>query len=130
VWARPDNLTRSWPPDLVPRVLLIRGRPEWSDPAPGELVAALWDLGAWSGRATALAGALESDVDPATRFVVAAAVLRHLGEDPLLPPSLLPVGWPGARLRAAYATYARGFAAFLRQELVRHVPDPPGPDDG
>lgn len=122
VWTRPDNLDRAWPADLASTVLLIRGRPVWSDPTPADLVARLWDLEAWSDRARALAEALESEVDPATCFVVAAAVLRHLGDDPLLPSSLLPAGWPGDRLRAAYAAYAQEFAGFLRRELVRHVP--------
>ena len=51
------------------------------------------------------------------RFVVAAAIVRHLLTDPMLPAELLPADWPGARLRAAYHDFAT--------ELVqRREPDP------
>jgi phenylacetic acid degradation operon negative regulatory protein len=38
---------------------------------------------------------------------VAAATVRHLRTDPVLPESLLPAGWPGPFLRTAYAEYQR-----------------------
>jgi phenylacetic acid degradation operon negative regulatory protein len=40
------------------------------------------------------------------RFVVAAAMVRHLLTDPVLPPELLPAEWPGAALRSAYHDFA------------------------
>ena len=40
------------------------------------------------------------------RFVMAAAMVRHLLTDPVLPDELLPAQWPGARLRAAYNDFA------------------------
>lgn len=40
------------------------------------------------------------------RFVVAAAIVRHLLTDPVLPAELLPAGWPGAAVRAAYHDFA------------------------
>jgi phenylacetic acid degradation operon negative regulatory protein len=39
-------------------------------------------------------------------FVVAAAMVRHLLTDPVLPEELLPADWPGSRLRAAYNDFA------------------------
>jgi phenylacetic acid degradation operon negative regulatory protein len=38
--------------------------------------------------------------------VVAAAMVRHLLTDPVLPEELLPTDWPGARLRAIYNDFA------------------------
>jgi phenylacetic acid degradation operon negative regulatory protein len=40
------------------------------------------------------------------RFAVAAAIVRHLLADPVLPAGLLPADWPGVSLRAAYAEFA------------------------
>jgi phenylacetic acid degradation operon negative regulatory protein len=44
------------------------------------------------------------------RFVVAAAMVRHLLTDPMLPTELLPADWPGARLREAYHDFATELA--------------------
>ncbi len=53
----------------------------------------------------------------ADRFTVAAAALRHLLSDPLLPDALLPPGWPGGELRLRYDA----FAAELRELLLQYV---------
>jgi phenylacetic acid degradation operon negative regulatory protein len=47
-------------------------------------------------------------------FVLSAATLRHFQADPLLPPELLPSGWPGAALRADYDEYDTAFKAVWR----------------
>ncbi len=51
---------------------------------------------------------------PAERLTLFAAVVRQLLADPVLPPSLLPAGWPGDALRAAYADYRRGLEGEVR----------------
>ena len=51
--------------------------------------------------------------------MVAAAIVRHLQADPLLPALLLP-GWPGPRLRGAYSSYERELGDLLRRERRRH----------
>jgi phenylacetic acid degradation operon negative regulatory protein len=38
--------------------------------------------------------------------MAAAAMVRHLLTDPVLPGELLPESWPGTRLRAAYNDFA------------------------
>ncbi len=58
----------------------------------------------------------------AATFATAAATLRHLRTDPLLPEALLPPGWPADRLRARYAVYVEAI-----QELVRRLSGGPGP---
>jgi phenylacetic acid degradation operon negative regulatory protein len=44
--------------------------------------------------------------DVPERFVTAAAMVRHILTDPVLPEELLPEDWPGMRLRAAYNDFA------------------------
>jgi phenylacetic acid degradation operon negative regulatory protein len=62
--------------------------------------------------------------EPARRFVIAAAAVRHLQRDPLLPPSLVPADWPGDQLRAAYTSYVADLGQLLRAERSRHEPGP------
>jgi phenylacetic acid degradation operon negative regulatory protein len=49
---------------------------------------------------------LSGATDIPARFVVAAAIVRHVLTDPVLPDELLPADWPGTRLRAAYNDFA------------------------
>jgi phenylacetic acid degradation operon negative regulatory protein len=85
-----------------------------------ELVSQLWDLTAWSARAGALLEGLDR-IDPdrpealAPGFELSASVLRHLQSDPLLPVELLPAGWPGASLRAAYDAWDARYRRTLRE---------------
>ena len=55
-------------------------------------------------------------VDPAESFTVAAAIVRQLLTDPVLPDELLPAGWPAARLREAYGTYQSEVLRLMRSE--------------
>ena len=99
------------------------GRPSprpWPPTEASALTAGLWDLKGWAGQAEALLGAFSTDQTPAHRFVIAAAMVRHLQTDPLLPASLLPDRWPGPRLRQAYAGYEREMVEMLRREQRRH----------
>lgn len=123
VWLRPDNLGRApiaMPPEAPVRWL--RAQPH-DDPA--ALAGELWDLTAWTGRGEALLAAGPEDPgdlvtsDPewaAAVFAAAAATLRHLRTDPLLPEALLPPGWPADRFRARYVRYLAAI-----QHLVRHL---------
>ena len=119
VWARPDNLVRTWPADLQDQLWRFVGRPGFADPEPAALAGRLWDLPGWSATAESLIAALKASRDPAEGFVVAAAIVRHLRDDPVLPPALLPRGWPGGRLRAAYDTYRQELGDLMRREQAR-----------
>jgi phenylacetic acid degradation operon negative regulatory protein len=123
VWLRPDNLAGL-------AVARHGGSPvRWMrvEPAddPVALAGELWDLAAWQARGEELLGAAPDEpgdlVDSppewaAVVFSAAAATLRHLRTDPLLPEALLPAGWPAERLRARYALYLQAI-----QRLVRHL---------
>ncbi len=115
VWLRPDNI------DLVPdpaddsHLTVLTGTP---DGDPVALASGLWDLDGWTRRAWDLAGRLDrmppsGPADLAPGFELSAAVLRHLQADPLLPPQLLPVDWPGPGLRNAYDHWDRRYRMVL-----------------
>lgn len=98
------------------------GRPSerWQPADDSTLAASLWDLKGWAGQAEALVDAFGTDETPAHRFITAAAIVRHLQTDPLLPASLLPARWPGPGLRRAYADYERELTELFRRERRRH----------
>jgi phenylacetic acid degradation operon negative regulatory protein len=101
LWARPDNLTQPRP-EVPAGAILWRASVVAGDPvAAGEL----WDLAGWATTATELMAGLDGASTPAERLAVAAATVRHIRIDPLLPDELLPAGWPGAALRQAYDSY-------------------------
>lgn len=102
VWMRPNNLELGLDPEIDARVRVLRAR----DDAPAELAAQLWDLPAWAATGHRLLGEMAATTGIPGRFVVAAAMVRHLLTDPVLPDELLPADWPGARLRAAYQDFA------------------------
>ena len=99
---RPDNLELDLDPEFDARVRILSAR----DDAPAELAAHLWDLPAWAQAGHLLLDEMAAASDTPGRFVVAAAMVRRLLTDPVLPDELLPSGWPGARLRAAYHDFA------------------------
>jgi phenylacetic acid degradation operon negative regulatory protein len=122
VWLRPDNLGRAVNLSGDAPVRWLAAEPH-DDPA--ALAGELWDLTAWAAQGEALLSAgpeepgdlvaAESEWASAV-FAAAAATLRHLRTDPLLPDTLLPPGWPADRLRARYARYLKAI-----QRLVAHL---------
>ncbi|XRQ06761.1 PaaX family transcriptional regulator C-terminal domain-containing protein [Actinomadura welshii] len=113
-WLRPANLARRRPDTVVRQCTFLSALPE-EDPV--ALAASLWDLETWAAKAHTLRAALAGATEIAERFTLAAAVLRHLLNDPLLPPSLLPGDWPGPGLRDHYEHFETDF----RQLLTNHV---------
>lgn len=111
MWLRPANLHRTWPPDLAGLTRRFSAVPE-ADPV--DLARGLWDLDGWSGRAAALLRLFGDAGHAAARFTVAAAVVRHLLADPLLPDALLPHPWPADALRVAYRRYRAELVSLSR----------------
>lgn len=107
VWMRPDNLSAAVPADVRRRVRVLRSR----DADPAELAGRLWDLPAWARTGRQLVVEMGSAADVPGRFGVAAAMVRHLLTDPVLPAELLPEDWPGAALRRAYHDFAAELSA-------------------
>jgi phenylacetic acid degradation operon negative regulatory protein len=120
VWTRPDNLLRPWSGDLEGRLWCFEAKAAFGAAKAAELAKSLWNLPAWAGTAEALLEALADTTDPAQRFILAAATVRHIRDDPVLPPSLLPPRWPGRRLRLAYESYSRELGELMRREHDRH----------
>ena len=102
VWMRPDNLEFDVDVEIRARMRIVQAR----DDAPVELAGQLWDLPSWAGNGQRLVAEMLRASDVPARFVVAAAIVRHLLTDPVLPDELLPADWPGTRLRTAYNDFA------------------------
>jgi phenylacetic acid degradation operon negative regulatory protein len=102
VWMRPDNLELDVDIEIRARMRIVQAR----DDAPAELAGQLWDLPSWAGTGQRLVAEMSRAGDVPARFVVAAAIVRHLLTDPVLPDELLPSDWPGMRLRTAYNDFA------------------------
>jgi len=116
VWLRPANLLRPLPDDLDGIAQHYTARPAGSGP---ELAAALWPLDRWAADSRALLAHVARADRPADRLTGFAAVVRRLLTDPVLPPELLPPGWPGTALRSAYAAYQGELADTVPQDRVR-----------
>ena len=116
VWLRPDNLDAELPEAADGRVRVLKAR----DDDPPSLVAALWDLPQWSRVGRRLLREMDAARSIPARFGTAAAIVRHLLTDPVLPPELLPQDWPGDRLRTAYSAFAAELEA-LRDHRLQEV---------
>lgn len=114
VWLRPDNLDDTLPEEILDRVRVLHAR----DDDPAGLAARLWDLPAWSQTGHRLLDEMAAARDVPGRFIAAAAVVRHLLSDPVLPEELLPDRWPGDPLRAAYQNFAAELSARRDEELM------------
>lgn len=115
LWLRPDNLVTGLPELAAGRVRVLRSR----DDDPAGLAALLWDLPAWAETGRRLLADLQGAGDVPARFEVAAAVVRHLLTDPVLPDVLLPADWPGAALRQCYTDFAADLTARRDQKESR-----------
>lgn len=102
VWLRPDNLEEDLPADADGRVRVLHSRDESS----ADLAATLWDLPGWAATGYRLLDEMDTAADVPERFALAAAMVRHLLTDPVLPAELLPTDWPADRLRDAYREFA------------------------
>ncbi|WP_209841208.1 PaaX family transcriptional regulator C-terminal domain-containing protein [Mycolicibacterium sp. NCC-Tsukiji] len=102
LWLRPANLAGELPEEITANARVLTSK----DDDPAGLAAVLWDLPAWSDTARQLLDEIASAADVPGRFVAAAAIVRHLLSDPVLPAELLPGDWPGEQLRQAYADFA------------------------
>jgi phenylacetic acid degradation operon negative regulatory protein len=106
VWMRPANLVR---PGIVdPHLTTLVSRP--SDPE--LIVRQLWDLTGWTETGRTILEAADTDELDGQRFAAAAALIRHLRTDPVLPPELQPADWPADAMRRSYARYRTQLHAF------------------
>ena len=114
MWLRPDNLDGQLPAIADGRVRVLRTR----DDNPEDLACQLWDLAAWSKTGHRLLREMTAATDVPDQFIVAAAMVRHLLVDPVLPAGLLPADWPADGLRAVYAEFADLLASRRDDELL------------
>jgi phenylacetic acid degradation operon negative regulatory protein len=114
VWMRPDTLDGMVPALIRGRVRVLRA----ADDNSAELARQLWDLPGWSKAGHRLLREMAAAKDIPHRFAVAAAIVRHLLADPVLPAGLLPADWPGVSLRFAYAEFADLLTSRRDDELL------------
>jgi phenylacetic acid degradation operon negative regulatory protein len=107
VWLRPDNLDVELSAGVLDRVRVLHSR----DDDPAGLAARLWDLPEWVRGGRELLDEMATATDIPGQFVAAAAIVRHLLTDPVLPGELLPQDWPGDTLRSAYTDFAAELVA-------------------
>jgi phenylacetic acid degradation operon negative regulatory protein len=107
IWMRPDNIDVDLGEGLAAHTRLLTAR----DEQPGELAGKLWDLAGWAAAGDELLTEMAAAPDVPDRFMVAAAMVRHLRRDPVLPAELLPPNWPGERIRSRYAEFVDEVAA-------------------
>ena len=114
VWMRPDNLEPTVPVVIRGRARVLRA----TDDNSAELALRLWDIRDWSKAAHRLLRQMNAANDIPSQFVVAAAIVRHLLTDPVLPAELLPADWPAESLRAAYYEFAELLTSRREDELL------------
>jgi phenylacetic acid degradation operon negative regulatory protein len=122
IWMHPANLG---PPAPAPDWIVTTGPVGGIDPI--DLRDRLWDIDLLARRGSALLATVTGlrDAtdwsDPASIpevFLAAAAVVRYLRDEPLLPPALTPHDWPATQLRPAYDALEQAFQGLLRSFLA------------
>lgn len=104
VWLRPDNLEPSLSPEQRQRVEIFTAVPETE---PKLLADKLFGLDAWAEAGDVLVAGMQQAHTPIDRLTVAAAIVRHLLTDPLMPAELLDEHWPAGQLRSTYHAFTR-----------------------
>ena len=114
VWLRPDNLDAALPDEIADliRIFTVRDHDDTG------LTSRLWDLDGWADTGRRLLGEMSAASGVPGRFTIAAAMVRHLLTDPVLPAALLPVDWPGQELRDGYADFVAVLTERRDQALV------------
>lgn len=125
-WLRPANLPA---PELGRAAIVLTGTTGRADEA--ALAARLWNLPSMAHRAGRLVDEVDRlragadlgahDAIPDT-FTLAAAIVRFLRSDPLLPTDLTPRPWPVDLLRRRYDDLERELQATLRDFLRSQRP--------
>ena len=107
IWLRPDNLDVELTADVLDRVRVLHSR----DDDPAELAGPAVGPAGMGAHRPRLLDEMATATDIPGRFVAAAAIVRHLLTDPVLPDELLPDDWPGDALRTAYMNFAAELVA-------------------
>jgi phenylacetic acid degradation operon negative regulatory protein len=82
------------------------------------LARQLWDLPGWAKTGRQLLREMHAARGVPLQFTVAAAMVRHLLTDPVLPAGLLPAQWPADAVRSAYGEFADLLTSRRDDELL------------
>ncbi|MFN3601440.1 MAG: PaaX family transcriptional regulator C-terminal domain-containing protein [Dietzia sp.] len=102
VWGRPDNVSDMLRADATERLSLFSAVP---DEDSAVLVRRVFALQDWASTAEGLIRMMHGSSVMVERFEVAAAIVRHILDDPLLPAEILPASWPGREIREVYESF-------------------------
>jgi phenylacetic acid degradation operon negative regulatory protein len=108
VWTRPRNLDTVLPDTVTRRSQVFSAVPHAE---PLALANSLFAPHEWADKGEYLLALFDTTDSLAAQFEVAAAIVHHILDDPLLPEELLSATWPGEALRTAYSQFRRDFAA-------------------
>lgn len=117
IWMRPDNIDVDLGAELSVHTRLLTAR----DERPAELAGKLWDLAGWAVAGRELLAEMARATDVPGRFMVAAAMVRHLRRDPVLPPELLPPDSPGSQIRNRYEEFVAELVSRRDEDQVMGV---------
>ena len=115
VWGRPDNISSRLQADTNHRLSLFSAVPDEDSATLASRVFALQD---WARAAERLNRQLHDSSVMVERFEVAAAIVRHILDDPLLPAEILPARWPGRDIRDSYESFRVELTALAERILA------------
>ncbi|WP_338079827.1 PaaX family transcriptional regulator C-terminal domain-containing protein [Antrihabitans stalactiti] len=115
-WTRPNNLDIALPDHVTERSTVFTATPVANARA---LADELFAPQEWADLGERLLTEMATAETLADRFEIAAAIIRHLLDDPLLPAELSDADWPGPRMRESYDRFRREFATLTEAHLGR-----------
>lgn len=115
VWGRPNNVSTTVRADVRERLSLFHAVPE-DDTA--RLITECFAPQEWARAAEELITMLRAAPVLVERFEIAAAIVRHILDDPLLPSEVLPARWPGQDIRRAYESFRVELTALAEEILA------------
>lgn len=118
VWTRPNNLDIVLPDHVTERATVFTAAPVSNA---RELADDLFAPQQWAETGERLLTDMAAAKGLADRFELAAAIIRHLLDDPLLPAELSVPAWPGPRLRESYNRFRLELTALTEAHIGRSI---------
>ncbi|MGV8873853.1 MAG: PaaX family transcriptional regulator C-terminal domain-containing protein [Rhodococcus sp. (in: high G+C Gram-positive bacteria)] len=115
VWGRPNNIPTTVRADASERLSLFIAVPEGNS---AQLVEHAFAPQDWALVAEELTRMMREASALVERFEIAAAIVRHILDDPLLPLDVLPADWPGDGIRETYESFRAELTALAEGLLI------------
>lgn len=112
VWGRPNNIEAVVRTESTSRITLFTAVPDGDSV---QLVQSAFAPREWASIAVDLIMKFDAAAEVLDRFEVAAALVRHILDDPLLPMEVLPAPWPGDAIRTTYESFRKELTDMVSQ---------------